>query len=489
MPYNRTYSSRINRMIRGGVIDKPYLWVDAYNGIVSDEIYGTLTTRISSSNHYFVSVPILDSCFDKDLQRTMIAKFIPNADPRLFDIRKLTPVECFRLMGVPDNYIARMTDNPSILSKSACYKLAGNSIVCDVLFYIYKNIWMYEPTTGSQFSIFDYGSRWDVPLPKKINVVTLCSGYDSQMIAMEMLHNFASLQGKKFDYELKAWAEFDPESKAKLENQPAVKAHNLNFPQWADRNVGDMTTADWSKIDVGEGIDLLTYSTPCQSISVAGKRAGIKKGSGTRSAVLWSTENAIRALKPKFLLQENVAALIDSTNWPDFVEWYNTVKACGYHSYYQILNAKNYGVPQNRARVFMVSVRDDVCKEQYQFPKPFKLEKCIADILQENVADTYFLKPESVIAFLSRNQKEKAEYRVVPDEMAELIKTHAYAKSDLEKLMKVNDDKAIAELYQYNQTVEKPRIIFEVNKLLRNEPIDIKTLLQCISQTYPSLVG
>lgn len=193
---------------------------------------------------------------------------------------------------------------------------------------------------GSQFSIFDYGSRWNVPLPKKINVVTLCSGYDSQMIAMEMLHNFASLQGKKFDYELKAWAEFDPESKAKLDNQPAVKAHNLNFPQWAGRNVGDMTTADWSKIDVGEGIDLLTYSTPCQSISVAGKRAGIKKGSGTRSAVLWSTENAIRALKPKFLLQENVAALIDSTNWPDFVEWYNTVEACGYHNYYQILNAK-----------------------------------------------------------------------------------------------------------------------------------------------------
>lgn len=457
-----------------------------YNDIINPRLYGTVTTRIFESNNFYVSVPLSDTNFDKELHRTMIAKFLPGQDPRYFDIRKLTPVECFRLMGVPDSYISRMTDNPDVLSKSACYKLAGNSIVCDVLFYIYKNIWMYAPDRNTQFSIFDE-QPWNVPLPHKINVVTLCSGYDSQMIAMEMLHNFAAKLGFDFDYELKAWAEFDPESNARLENQPAVKAHNLLFPQWADRNVGDMTTADWSKVDVGEGIDLLTYSTPCQSISVAGKRAGIKKGSGTRSAVLWSTENAIRALKPKFLLQENVAALVDSTNWPDFVEWYNTVEACGYTSYWQILNAKNYGIPQNRARVFMVSVRNDVCQAEYHFPKPFKLTKCIADILEENAADTYFLKPESVINFLSRNQKEKAEYRVVPDDMAELIKRHCYAKSDLEKLMKVDDGKDYRRLYEHNQQTEKPRIIIETRKLLKNESVDIDVLSKCISEEYPSL--
>lgn len=410
----------------------------------------------------------------------MIAKYLPDAEPRFFDIRKLTPVECFRLMGVPDNAIARMTGNPDILSKSACYKLAGNSIVCDVLFYIYKNIWMYEPQGNESFSIFDNGNHWQVPLPGKLNVVTLCSGYDSQMLAMEMLHNFAAKQGIGFDYDLLAWAEYDPESKAPLDKQPAVKAHNLLFPQWQDRNVGDMTTADWSFLQ-GQTVDLLTYSTPCQSISVAGKRAGIKKGSGTRSAVLWSTENAIRALKPKFLLQENVAALVDQTNWPDFVEWYKTVERCGYHSYWKILNAKNYGVPQNRARVFMVSVRDDVCQAEYHFPKPFKLTKCIADILEENASEQYFLKPESVINFLSRNQKEKAEYRIVPDPLADIIKYHAVEKSDLERQLEQEPKgtkvyELLSNRYRYNQTVAKPKIIAAAMKLLKDEPLDIAKL-------------
>lgn len=408
----------------------------------------------------------------------MIAKFLPNQEPRFFDIRKLTPVECFRLMGVPDAAIAKMTDNPEVLSKSACYKLAGNSIVCDVLFYIYKNIWMYEPQAATQLSLFDK-EPWNIQLPKKINVVTLCSGYDSQMLAMEMLHNFAAKQGKSFEYELVAWAEFDPESRAPIERQPAVKAHNLLFPQWSERNLGDMTTADWSVLPKDKPIDLLTYSTPCQSISVAGKRAGIKKGSGTRSAVLWSTENAIRALKPKFLLQENVAALVDQTNWPDFVEWYKTVERCGYHSYWQILNAKNYGVPQNRARVFMVSVRDDVCRSEYHFPKPFKLDKTIADILEENADEQFFLKPGSVVNFLSKNQKEKAEYRIVPDDLAEKIKNHAYTKSDLEKGMKgleTTSDlyKKLKEEYDYNQQVDKPRLIKAAMELLKDEPLDIE---------------
>lgn len=411
----------------------------------------------------------------------MIAKFLPNQEPRFFDIRNLTPVECFRLMGVPDNAIARMTENPEILSRSACYKLAGNSIVCDVLFYLYKNIWMYEPDSLTQFSFFDCDNPWNIPLPDNINVVTLCSGYDSQMLAMEMLRNFAEKQGRHFSYDLVAWAEFDPENKAKIDNQPAVKAHNLLFPQYAGRNIGDITTADWTPF-ANRDIDLLTYSTPCQSISVAGKRAGIKKGSGTRSAVLWSVENAIRVLKPKFLLQENVAALVDKTNWNDFVEWYRTVERCGYRSYWKILNAKNYGVPQNRARVFMVSVRDDVCQSEYHFPQPFKLEKCIADILDENANEQFFLKPESVINFLSRNQKEKAEYRIVPPLLAEKVKRHACEKSDIEKALgatqkNTEEYTSLLKRYEHNQKVSKPGIIAEAMELLYNhDGIDIERM-------------
>lgn len=91
-----------------------------------------------------------------------------------------------------------------------------------------------------------------------LRVVTLCSGYDSQCLALERLkRNYPD-----FDYELIAWSEFDPETpKTPLEKQPAVVAHNALFPQWADRNLGDMTKIDWAKVP---DFDLLTYSTPCQ---------------------------------------------------------------------------------------------------------------------------------------------------------------------------------------------------------------------------------
>lgn len=190
------------------------------------------------------------------LIKKMIAKIYPDGHPdllgkkdpthpvRYFDIRKLTPTECFRLMGVSDNDIEKIKQ--SGLSKSACYKLAGNSIVVDCLYYIYRNIWLTEdeqPQTGDVMSLFDE-PIFRAPLPKTINMVTLCSGYDSQCLAMERLISDAKQKGYEVSFDLKAWSEFDPESRSALEKQPAVVAHNSLFPQFADRNVGDMTKAD-----------------------------------------------------------------------------------------------------------------------------------------------------------------------------------------------------------------------------------------------------
>lgn len=282
------------------------------------DICNTITSAAGGNGNTSLSVCISNNNSNK----SMIAKIYPEGHPdllgkkdpthpvRYFDIRKLTPTECFRLMGVSDNDIEKIKQ--SGLSKSACYKLAGNSIVVDCLYYIYRNIWLteYEQLqTGDVMSLFDEPT-FRAPLPKTINMVTLCSGYDSQCLAMERLISDAKQKGYDVSFDLKAWSEFDPESRSALEKQPAVVAHNSLFPQFADRNVGDMTKADWSFLN-GEDIDLLTYSTPCQSISQAGKRTGIKRDSGTRSSVLWYTENAIRALRPKFLLQENVRALVN----------------------------------------------------------------------------------------------------------------------------------------------------------------------------------
>lgn len=163
-----------------------------------------------------------------------------------------------------------------IISNSSHYKLAGNSIVCDVLMYIYEEF-LYPtgrriPTEQQDlFALPQFRLERDWK-KKPLKLVTLCSGYDSQAIAFDMLKE----RYPDFDYELTAWAEFDPESKRPLEEQPAVVAHNLLFPQWADRNRGDMTKCDWSDLKDAE-IDFLTYSTPCQSISQAGKREGDRK--------------------------------------------------------------------------------------------------------------------------------------------------------------------------------------------------------------------
>lgn len=216
----------------------------------------------------------------------------------------------------------------------------------------------------------------------KINVITLCSGYDSQCMALERIKEDFGL-----DYDLIAWSEID---------KYACQAHDAVFPQFNGRNLGDMIAIDWSQIK--EKIDLLVYSTPCQSISSAGLQHGFKEGSGTRSSIIWSTLNAIDVLKPKYLLLENVKAMVSKKFLPDFKSWLDALEERGYKNYWQVLNAKDYGVPQNRERVFVVSILGD---EQYQFPKPFELKLRLKDVLESNVDEKYYL---------SRKMLEKATF-------------------------------------------------------------------------------
>ena len=221
----------------------------------------------------------------------------------------------------------------------------------------------------------------------KIRVGTLCSGYDSQCMALDRLkENFPD-----FDYELVFWSEID---------KYAIQVHNAVYPQYADRNLGDMTKIDWAKVDK---VDLLTYSTPCTDISNAGQQKGIEKGSGTRSSILWYTEEAIRVLRPKYLLMENVSALVSQKFLPYFYEWQNVVAGYGYSNFTQVLNAKDYGVPQNRERVFMISVLGG----NYHFPKTIKLERRLKDVLESNVEEKYYLSDTMIKCFENRTQVAK----------------------------------------------------------------------------------
>ena len=126
----------------------------------------------------------------------------------------------------------------------------------------------------------------------------------------------------------------------------------------------------------------------CQDFSQAGKQAGGEKGSGTRSSLLWECERIIRAVKPKYLLMENVKALTSKKFMPLFANWLRTLEDMGYKNWWKVLNAKDYGVPQNRERVFVVSI---LGVGNYQFPNPIPLTKRLKDVLEPVVDEKYYI--------------------------------------------------------------------------------------------------
>lgn len=212
----------------------------------------------------------------------------------------------------------------------------------------------------------------------KLKVFTAFSGYDSQCMALDRLHQ----HNPDFTYELVGWAEID---------KYAIQAHNAVYPQWAERNYGDISKIDWAQVP---DFDLFTYSSPCQDFSQAGKQAGGTEGSGTRSSLLWECRRAILAKRPKYLLMENVAALVSQKFIRLFNAWQLELESYGYRNFAKVLNAKDYGVPQNRERIFMVSVLDEAAR--YEFPDPMPLTIRLKDVLEKEVEERYYLSEKAL---------------------------------------------------------------------------------------------
>ena len=215
----------------------------------------------------------------------------------------------------------------------------------------------------------------------EIRVFTAFSGYDSQCMALDRLHQ----HNPDFTYELVGWAEID---------KYAIQAHNAVYPQWAERNYGDISKIDWAQVP---DFDLFTYSSPCQDFSQAGKQAGGTEGSGTRSSLLWECRRAILAKRPKYLLMENVAALVSQKFIRLFNAWQLELESYGYRNFAKVLNAKDYGVPQNRERIFMVSVLDETAR--YEFPDPMPLTIRLKDVLEKEVEERYYLSEQQINTF------------------------------------------------------------------------------------------
>lgn len=158
-----------------------------------------------------------------------------------------------------------------------------------------------------------------------------------------------------------------------------------------------------------KGIDIITHGSPCQDFSVAGKQAGGDIGSGTRSSLMYETIRIVEKIRPKYVLWENVKNILSKRHKHNFDNYINTMKALGYNSYYQVLNAKDYGIPQNRERVYTLSIRSDIDKGDYfKFPCKEELKLKLKDMLEEEVDEKYYLS-EKMISFFYKNEQKQIE--------------------------------------------------------------------------------
>ena len=204
-----------------------------------------------------------------------------------------------------------------------------------------------------------------------------------------------ALERKGIDFELVNYCEFD---------KYASKSYSLihNVPEVM--NLGDITKVNIEDLEPYSA-DLITYGFPCQDISNAGKQRGFEHdGQLTRSGLFFYASAIIGRVKPKVAICENVKALTGKKFTKEFETVLQTLEDMGYKNYWQVLNAKDYGIPQNRERVFIVSIRNDIDKK-YTFPAPIKLELRLKDILEKEVDEKYYLSEKMIAGFLKHNEK------------------------------------------------------------------------------------
>jgi len=207
-----------------------------------------------------------------------------------------------------------------------------------------------------------------------------------------------ALENLNVPYELVAFCEFD-----KYATKSYCAIHGVD----ESKNLGDITKVDETKLP--KDIDILTYGFPCQDISLAGNKKGLfnEDGTKTRSGLFFDAMRIIEATKPKIAIAENVKNLVSKKFMVEFQIVLDSLEQAGYNNYWQVLNAKDYGFPQNRERVFIVSIRKDIDHGLFQFPESFPLKKRLKDVLEDEVDEKHYLKQKDVDKFIQIESKNE----------------------------------------------------------------------------------
>ena len=223
--------------------------------------------------------------------------------------------------------------------------------------------------------------EWKYTKERPLRVFEAFAGYGSQSMALRNIG---------IPYEVVGISEID---------KYAIMAYNAVHGE--TKNYGDITKIDWNEVP---DFDLLTWSSPCQDFSNAGKQAGGEEGSGTRSSLLWEVKKCIAIKKPKYTLTENVRALVSQKFLPGFLKYCQYMESLGYTTFQKILNAKDFGIPQNRERIFVVSILGDAW---FNFPQPVELKLRLKDMLEDKVDEKYYLPQDKENQFIEQLDDEK----------------------------------------------------------------------------------
>lgn len=202
-------------------------------------------------------------------------------------------------------------------------------------------------------------------------------------------------------------------------DQNPINSYNAIFnTDFKPQDISTVHGSDLGITDRENYIYITTYSFPCQDLSLAGKQKGMEKGSGTRSGLLWEVERILDECKeidslPQVLVMENVPQVIGTKNIKSFQAWRRKLEQLGYSNYVQLLNSKDYGIPQNRNRCFMVSILGEY---HYTFPKKQKLTLKLKDMLEDKVDERYYLSERALNGIIhTQFQSTKLEARTEKD--------------------------------------------------------------------------